>query len=71
MGLNVGKLLVIFGLALVVVELLLMLGPKIPWLGRLPGDIVIRRESFSFYFPLTTCSIISLALTLIMRIFRG
>jgi len=71
MNVNLGRLMVFFGLALAVVGLVLMFGPKIPWLGRLPGDIVIRRENFSFYFPLTTCIIISLVLTLIARFFRG
>ncbi|MFH1069790.1 MAG: DUF2905 domain-containing protein [Candidatus Glassbacteria bacterium] len=71
MNVNLGRLMVFFGLALAVVGLVLMFGPKIPWLGRLPGDIVIRRENFSFYFPLTTCIIISLVLTLLARLFKG
>ena len=70
-GGNFGRVLVIFGLVAVVAGLLLIFGPKIPWLGRLPGDIVIKRENFSFYFPLTTCLLVSLLLTLLFKIFRG
>jgi len=48
--------------------LLLLLG-KIPFLGRLPGDIVIRRDNWSFYFPLTTSIVISILLTLLLALF--
>jgi hypothetical protein len=41
----------------------------VPWLGRLPGDIYIRRDNWSFYFPLTTSIIVSLILTLIFALF--
>ncbi len=52
------------------VGLLLTFAEKIPGLGRLPGDIVWRRGSFTFYFPLATCIIVSLVLTLLFRFFR-
>jgi uncharacterized protein HemY len=65
-----GKTLIVFGLVLVAVGIVLSFAPKIPWLGRLPGDIVIRRESFSFYFPLATCLLISAILTLVLYLFR-
>ena len=55
-------------IALVGLSLLLM--PKIPWLGKLPGDIYIRKEHFSFYFPLMTCLVISVVLTLLSHFFR-
>jgi len=48
----------------------LWLSPKIPWLGHLPGDIVIKREKFTFYFPLGTSILISIILTLILYLFR-
>ena len=67
---ELGKTLIIFGLILCGLGMLLLVAPKIPWLGRLPGDIAIQREKFSFYFPLTTCLIISLILTLIFSLFR-
>ncbi|MEK6614403.1 MAG: DUF2905 domain-containing protein, partial [Candidatus Binatota bacterium] len=53
-----GKLLIFFGILLVALGLIFSFGVKIPWLGHLPGDIYIRRESFSLYFPLTTCLLI-------------
>jgi hypothetical protein len=62
-----GKLLVLIGLAIAGLGLLVMLG--LP-LGRLPGDIVVRRGNFSFYFPLVTSIILSILLTLIFTLFR-
>jgi hypothetical protein len=44
--------------------------PKIPILGKLPGDIYIKRENFSFYFPITTCILLSFLLSLILMIFK-
>lgn len=67
---QMGKMLVLLGVVLVVVGLLLSWGPRIPWLGQLPGDIVIRRERFSFYFPITTSILLSLILTLILNLWR-
>jgi hypothetical protein len=67
---GLGKLIFFFGVVLVLVGGLLMVMPKIPFLGRLPGDILIKRDHFSFYFPLTTCIVISVVLTLIFRLFR-
>ena len=63
---DMGKLLLVFGLVLVALGMLLTLGPKLPGrLGRLPGDIVIRRENFTFYFPLVTCLLVSVAVSLV------
>ena len=62
-----GKLLVLIGLGIAGVGLLVMLG--VPF-GRLPGDIVVRRGSFCFYFPLVTSIILSILLTLILALFR-
>lgn len=67
---ELGKLLIFFGILLVVLGAILLLGPKIPWLGHLPGDIYIQRERFTFYFPLTTCLLLSLILTLVLYLFR-
>jgi hypothetical protein len=69
-----GWLLLVLGLILAGVGLLWILAPSIPWLGRLPGDIRIERENFRFYFPLVTCLLLSLLLTLVLwviRLFRG
>jgi hypothetical protein len=62
-----GKLLVILGVAIAGIGLLIMAG--IPF-GRLPGDIVVRRGNFSFYFPLATSIILSILLTLLLSLFR-
>lgn len=67
-----GKLLIAFGVLLIVVGGLLVLsgtvGGKVPFIGRLPGDIHIQRENWSFYFPLTTSIVISVILTLILTL---
>jgi hypothetical protein len=62
-----GKLLVYIGLGIAALGVLVMLG--VPF-GRLPGDIVVRRGNFSFYFPLVTSIIVSILLTLILTLFR-
>ena len=67
---SLGKVLIIIGLAIAGIGVLLVLAPKIPWLGKLPGDILIRKDNFRFYFPLATCLIISLILTLLFYLFR-
>jgi hypothetical protein len=64
-----GWFLVALGLVLLLVGLCWVLGFSIPWLGRLPGDIVIKGEHGSFYFPVTTCILVSLALTVISWLF--
>ncbi|PXF59503.1 MAG: DUF2905 domain-containing protein [Deltaproteobacteria bacterium] len=65
-----GKLLLILGILFAVIGLLLMLGPKIPLLGKLPGDFIVRRGNFTLYFPLATSILLSIILTLIFFIFR-
>lgn len=67
---SLGKMLVLFGVVMVVVGLFLWFGERIPWVGRLPGDILIKKEKFTFYFPLVTCILVSLILTLLFSIFR-
>ena len=67
---ELGKLLLVFGLVLVIVGGLLTLGPRLPGrLGRLPGDILIRRENFTFYFPLATSLLLSVILTVLFWLF--
>ncbi len=66
---SLGKLLIVFGVVLALVGGLFLLVGKVPCLGRLPGDIVIRRENWSFYFPLTTSIVISILLTLLFSLF--
>ena len=67
---GIGKMLIIVGLLLVIAGLGFLFADKIPYIGRLPGDIYIKRERFSFYFPLTTSIIISIVLTILFSIFR-
>jgi len=70
---QLGKFLIIFGIGLIGLGIILTLTGKMPFLskiGRLPGDIIIRRENFTFYFPLTTCLLISLALYVIFNLLR-
>lgn len=67
---TLGRTLIIFGILLVGLGLLFSLGSKIPWLGRLPGDIYIQRDNFTFYFPLTTCIVISLVISLVLYLLR-
>ena len=68
---TLGKLLLGVGLILVVLGLLLTFGSKLPFrLGRLPGDIVIKRDGFTFYFPLATSIILSVILTFLLALLR-
>lgn len=65
-----GKLLIIAGGILIGVGLLISFAPRLPWLGRLPGDILIKRENFSFYLPLTTSLLLSVLLSFLAWLFR-
>jgi hypothetical protein len=67
---ELGKLLVVFGLVLALVGGALWTGVGGGWLGRLPGDIRIERGQSGFYFPLVTCIIISIVVSLILSFFR-
>ena len=69
MPFNLGKALVLLGLVLIVLGLIFILGAKIPWLGKLPGDITIQKKNFSFYFPLTSCIILSIILSVVFWFF--
>jgi hypothetical protein len=63
-----GWMLLVLGLVIAGVGLVWIVAPSIPWLGRLPGDIRIERENFRFYFPLVTCLLLSLVLSLVLWI---
>ena len=67
---SLGRMIIILGLTLAAVGILVVYSPRIPYLGKLPGDIRIERENFSFYFPLTTCILLSLMFTAILWILR-
>jgi hypothetical protein len=66
---DVGKLLIIVGGFVVIVGLFLALGWRIPFLGKLPGDISVDRGNVHFYFPIVTCLLLSLVLTLLLNVF--
>ncbi len=70
MGNELGRILTLSGLLLVGIGLFLSYGEKLKFLGKLPGDIRIEREDFSFFFPLGTCLLISLLLSLLLWLFR-
>jgi hypothetical protein len=66
---DLGRTLVVLGVAVVVVGLVLMMAPSIPWLGKLPGDVHVRGERFTFYFPIVTCLVVSVLLTVVVNLF--
>lgn len=67
---HLGKILVVIGLLVAGVGVLFLFADKIPWLGRLPGDLTFRRGNFTFYFPIVTCLVISVLLSLLFWLFR-
>ncbi len=66
---DLGRWLVVLGLVLVVVGVVLVFADRIPWLGRLPGDIRIERGNWRVYFPLATSLLISVILTVLLNLF--
>lgn len=65
-----GKLLILLGVLLIAAGALLTFAGKIPWLGKLPGDIYYKSDHVTFYFPLATCVVISIVLSLLFYLFR-
>jgi len=72
-----GRVLVVIGLAVAAVGLLIVLGDRVPgigalfgWIGKLPGDVSIKREQFSFHFPIVTSLVLSLVFYLLSWLFR-
>ena len=65
-----GKTLMTLGLIIATVGAAVMLSGKLPWLGRLPGDIYLKKESFSFFSPLTSCILLSALISLLLWLFR-
>ena len=66
---DIGKLLIVLGGVTVVVGVLVLLAARIPWLGRLPGDVVVRRGPVTFYFPVVTSIVVSIVLTILLNLF--
>lgn len=67
---QVGKLLIFAGLFIVILGVLFLFGDKIPFFGKLPGDIYIKKKYFTFYFPIVTSLLLSLIISLIIYFFR-
>lgn len=65
-----GRTLIIIGLLVTAVGIFLVMGDKVPWLGRLPGDIFIKGKKFSLYFPIATSIVISIILSCVFFFFR-
>jgi hypothetical protein len=65
-----GRILIIMGFILIIFGLAFLFADKIPFLGKLPGDIYVKKDRFTFYFPLTTSLIISIIMTVIFWLFR-
>jgi hypothetical protein len=66
----IGKILIVTGLVLAALGVLLLVGGKFGWIGRLPGDFTFRRGNANFYFPLATSLIVSAVLSLLFWLFR-
>jgi hypothetical protein len=67
---SMGKMLIFLGLGIVLLGLLLTAADKLPFIGKFPGDIVIRKKNFVFYFPIATCLLISLLVTIFLYFFH-
>lgn len=64
---NFGRLLILLGVVLILFGIIVVFFEKTPYLGKLPGDFLIKKGNFTFYFPLTTCLIFSILLTILLR----
>ncbi len=67
---QIGKMLIFAGIFIAVLGVFFLWGDKIPLLGKLPGDIYIKKKNFTFYFPIATSIIISLIISFILYLFR-
>ncbi len=63
---EMAKIIIVLGIVLVLVGLIMLFAEKLPFLGKLPGDILIKKEHFTFYFPLATSIIISIIISVIL-----
>jgi hypothetical protein len=65
---EIAKWIILLGLGMLIVGGVILLLGKVPWLGRLPGDIVIQRDNFSCFFPIATSILLSIMLTVVLNI---
>ena len=68
MMIDVGRFLIILGFIIVALGVVILLAGRLPFIGHLPGDILIRRGGGSFYFPIVTCLLLSIALTVVLNV---
>ena len=66
---GLAKIIIFFGIILIVFGILLIVGERLPWFGKLPGDIFIKKDNFTFSFPVVTCLIVSVILSIVLSIF--
>ncbi|WP_366970448.1 DUF2905 domain-containing protein [Rhodocytophaga aerolata] len=67
---GIGKMLIVAGIVLLIAGLFFVFSPKIPFLGKLPGDIMVKKENFTFYFPLASSILLSVLISLIVYLIR-
>jgi hypothetical protein len=67
---DLGKTLILLGAVIIATGVVFLLLGRVPWIGRLPGDVVIRRDDFVFVFPLTSCLLVSALLSLVLYLLR-
>ena len=63
---DLARVMILIGTVLIVISLVMLVVPRVPFLGKLPGDILIKKERFTFYFPLATSIVISIIISLIL-----
>jgi hypothetical protein len=66
---ELGRIVIVFGIVLVVLGAVFLVAPRVPFLGRLPGDFVLRRDHATIYVPLATCLVLSLVISILLNIF--
>jgi hypothetical protein len=67
---ELGKFLIVFGAVIVLAGVTLVVAGRVPWLGRLPGDIVVRRDNFVLVFPLMSCLLVSAVISIVLYLLR-
>ncbi len=65
---SLGRMLILIGVVAIVIGAIFVLFGRVPWIGRLPGDIIIKRGNFTFYFPIVTMLLLSLILTILFNL---
>jgi len=66
---DLGRSIIVIGAILIIIGILMTMAGKIPGIGKLPGDIFIKKENFSFYFPISTCILLSIIVSAVMYFF--